>query len=766
MGMFTKLTQLISAVTPVNPLRVLSVSLKNLGLAFAVIGGMALCPAAEAASATGAAVDARLQNVLRRLDAGQPVTVAVLGGSITTGYAAQPPQENGWAGQLKRWLDLRGSVRFINAGVSGTDSAVAVQRLQAHVLDAKPDLVVLEFGVNDAWLDPTVRASSFEALLRRVLGAPQAPAVLVLGLTQSGNQMREATDLQLALAAHYGVTALDFGRWMQARVEAGKDRWAAVYDEPVHPNQKGHQRIAQALIETLQEVAEGPARERPGDLPAPQHGRAHEFTQLFISDGLRPWRNRGFERGGAVHAEWAALPGGQQPGWRSSADDAQTSFLVWGSEVAVFHAESDQYRNLEAWVDDGAPVTLQGQVAERKGYLGWHYTVVGRGLEPGAHLLHVRMKRDVWAGSGRQASLLAVMGAGLYPPDLRVSDFVPTPVAAEVNDLIAANDPRLRWIGRTQTTESGAHVLSWSGTELRARFTGTQLGLRLAPTRGGINHFTVEIDGRRHVLDLTGTAPMDWRLREALPPGEHELRLLKRTEASQAESLMLGLLLGADGHLLPPPPPRPLRLEFYGDSITAGACDGDMGPDQYADLSTHDGTRAYGALTAARLGADYVGIAISGIGITATWDTLLMPQVWDRYAPRLDAARAPPNLPGQRAPDVVLLNLGQNDHGFPASKGQHIAADFAPRYLAFVRQLRQRYPQAKIVLLLGGMTAWKDEPALARAVQAAVRQLQAEGDARVWSYTFQAFSQAHPRIDVHTLMADELVAFLDEKVLK
>jgi lysophospholipase L1-like esterase len=206
-----------------------------------------------------------------------------------------------------------------------------------------------------------------------------------------------------------------------------------------------------------------------------------------------------------------------------------------------------------------------------------------------------------------------------------------------------------------------------------------------------------------------------------------------------------------------------LKFEFYGDSITAGACNGDIAEDQYEDLSSHDGTRAYGALTAERLGADYVGIAVSGIGITATWHDLLMPQVWNRYAPRLDAAIAPPD---PRAPDVVLLNLGQNDHGFRASKGQSIAPDFGARYLAFVRQLRGRYPHARIVLLMGGMSAPQEQPAIPHAVQRAVQTLRAEGDAQVWSYRFRAFAWTHPRIDVHAQMADELTEFLQAEVLK
>jgi lysophospholipase L1-like esterase len=397
-------------------------------------------------------------------------------------------------------------------------------------------------------------------------------------------------------------------------------------------------------------------------------------------------------------------------------------------------------------------------VPERQGHLGWHYRVVARGIEPTAHLLQVRVKRDEWTGSGRPASLLALMSAGLHPPALRRSAWLRAPLPGP---LIAPADARLRWTGRIGDA-AGGKLLAWSGSELRARFTGRQLGLSFASTHWGSSHFTVEIDGRRHWLATPGHAASDWQLRTPLADGPHELRLVKRTEAAMAETVFLGLRLAEGGQLLEPPPARPLKLEFYGDSITAGACNGDAGADQYDDLYPHDGTRAYGALTAERLGADYVGIAVSGIGVTATFNELLMPQVWDRYAPRLDAAVAPPEA---WAPDVVLVNLGQNDHGFPASQGRRIAADFGERYLAFVRALRARHPGARLVLLAGGMTAWQDEPAIPRALQRAVTTLRGEGDAQVWAYTFRAFAHAHPRIDVHARMADELTRFLKQEVL-
>ena len=67
--------------------------------------------------------------------------------------------------------------------------------------------------------------------------------------------------------------------------------------------------------------------------------------------------------------------------------------------------------------------------------------------------------------------------------------------------------------------------------------------------------------------------------------------------------------------------------------------------------------------------------------------------------------------------------------------------------------------------VIGGMSAWKEQPAIPQALATAAQRLRDEGDTRVWTYTFQAFTWAHPRIDTHELMADELVAFLKEKVL-
>jgi len=116
----------------------------------------------------------RMQNVLAKIRRGENVTVVALGGSITTGFNSKNPGADGWAGLTGKWLtDLAAQygskVTFYNRGVSGTDSAFAVARLEDHVLSVKPDLLLLEYAMNDQWLETKVRERTYEAIVRQVM---------------------------------------------------------------------------------------------------------------------------------------------------------------------------------------------------------------------------------------------------------------------------------------------------------------------------------------------------------------------------------------------------------------------------------------------------------------------------------------------------------------------------------------------------------------------------------------------------------------------
>lgn len=102
---------------------------------------------------------------------GEPVVVAYLGGSISQGattwpitginaqgltidYTSYDPEKDSWRALTYEWLRDRfeqkpGQFRQVNAAIGGTPSLLGAYRLEKHVLCEKPDLVFVEFAVND-----------------------------------------------------------------------------------------------------------------------------------------------------------------------------------------------------------------------------------------------------------------------------------------------------------------------------------------------------------------------------------------------------------------------------------------------------------------------------------------------------------------------------------------------------------------------------------------------------------------------------------------
>ena len=120
----------------------------------------------------------RLEAVMRKAEAGQPITVAVIGGSITQGSSATKP-ENSYAAIMRRWWEETfpdTGITYVNAGIGGTDSYLGVHRMGPDLLEYKPDFVIVEYSVNDA--DTSFYKTTYENVVRRILTQENDPALL------------------------------------------------------------------------------------------------------------------------------------------------------------------------------------------------------------------------------------------------------------------------------------------------------------------------------------------------------------------------------------------------------------------------------------------------------------------------------------------------------------------------------------------------------------------------------------------------------------
>lgn len=130
----------------------------------------------------------RLKRAVKKARAGEDVTLAYIGGSITQGAGAKPIAANSYAYRSYQAFRARfgagngENVHFIKAGVGGTPSELGLCRYKKEILDEAGDrgvdIVVIEFAVNDAG-DET-NGVCFESLARMAAAGPGNPAVILL----------------------------------------------------------------------------------------------------------------------------------------------------------------------------------------------------------------------------------------------------------------------------------------------------------------------------------------------------------------------------------------------------------------------------------------------------------------------------------------------------------------------------------------------------------------------------------------------------------
>jgi lysophospholipase L1-like esterase len=322
--------------------------------------------------------------------------------------------------------------------------------------------------------------------------------------------------------------------------------------------------------------------------------------------------------------------------------------------------------------------------------------------------------------------------------------------------LVPASDTRIAYEGRFDFSNRREPVVIWQASRIRVDFEADGLDLRFGPPQGQ-SFFNARVDSvTTRVALVEGKPPSGLSLR-GLGKGRHTLELFKRSEASAGTVAFLGIALPAGGSVWAPAPPSyALAMEFIGDSITAGACDEDGGADQWDDRSTHDNARSYGAVTSAAFHADYRNIAVSGMGVCAGYTEVKAAEAWDGVYPSATSPRADLSA---WTPDVVFVNLGENDDSFTRIHQQPFPAGYTEGYVSLVHAIRRAHPGAQIVLLRGGMFGGAQSPDLRKAWEAAVTRLEAS-DGRIFHFVFSHWTRNHPRVADHEAMAGELIAWL------
>ncbi len=366
----------------------------------------------------------RVRYVLSKISRGESVNIIAFGGSITTGYASDPIKEKSWAALTGKWLEKKAEkygsdLHFMNEGVSGTDSAFASVRVKDHIIKNKADLVILEFAMNDQWLDPSVRRRSYEGVIRQIMNNSSC-AVLALFVNERNVPFKGQQYEQQPICEYYNIPFVSWKDCLAADHINDFDHYFTG-TEYIHPNNYGHESIAKYVTEKLETIWNGLPQDlnisgNSEILPVPLTDTDFEFTTLYSMSSISPLENNGWNQGSPVHPEWVEH-GNVQQGWNTKNSDAEILFNVKGSSIGIMYAESDQYRNSVAFITfpdgtRGKDVVLECYQENRQGYLGWAYRELVKDFSIKEYTLHIKVQKSNKDEEGRYTNFTGIVVTG------------------------------------------------------------------------------------------------------------------------------------------------------------------------------------------------------------------------------------------------------------------------------------------------------------------------------------------------------------------
>jgi lysophospholipase L1-like esterase len=189
----------------------------------------------------------------RDLEAGADVTIVAFGDSITAGFAVKRGFPSYWKQMLVEKYP-EANIEMINSGVSGDTSMDGLARLDYSALSYEPDLITINFGINDCvlGLDLYEFESNFVEMVRRIRSGPGSEILLLssepLETPPYDRMVPDYYQAVQRVAKQMDVGFVNvFAAWMKV-VNAGTSLSSLILSGLDHPNEAGYRIIAEELM--------------------------------------------------------------------------------------------------------------------------------------------------------------------------------------------------------------------------------------------------------------------------------------------------------------------------------------------------------------------------------------------------------------------------------------------------------------------------------------------------------------------------------------
>ncbi len=335
---------------------------------------------------------------------------------------------------------------------------------------------------------------------------------------------------------------------------------------------------------------------------------------------------------------------------------------------------------------------------------------------------------------------------------------------------IKPSDKNITYMGRVKVAQDSAYFY-WPGTSATINFEGSSIAANLkSNNEEGYFYAIIDNDAEHAFKFKSDTSKKNISLASGLSKGKHTLQLYKLSN-NTSENIFYGFKIDGKAKIQKPSKSQKRKIEFYGNSITAGHGI-DLGKDgiDSGKSETFNNYFTYAAVTARHFNAQYSCIARSGIGIMVSWFPEIMPEIYDRLNPMDTTNKWDFST---YTPDVVVINLFQNDSWIVnLPKHEQFISRFGTTkpndefiitaYQNFVSSIRNKYPNASIICALGNMDATKEGSKWPSYIQQAVEKI---NDKKIYTVAFPYKNTGnHPTKEEQQMMANDLIKFIDKNI--
>lgn len=237
----------------------------------------------------------RIKELFSKAEKGEKITFVALGGSITQGFCASSPDKC-YAALVARYLTKKfpkAKINFINAGIGATGSLIGVHRLKRDVLAYKPDLVTVEYCVNDLSRRRIDAEQTYFSVIQQIYFSKTQPAVILIdAMKRYGVSMKF---LFLPIAQKYNLPFVSIYEAAKEKYKTSEDYKDKFLTDAVHPTDAGHKFSTDVICSYLEKVYSDNSSAFGDEMK--QEPVIFDNADILYFDDIKPEKYGCFEKG-------------------------------------------------------------------------------------------------------------------------------------------------------------------------------------------------------------------------------------------------------------------------------------------------------------------------------------------------------------------------------------------------------------------------------------------------------------------------------------